>query len=88
MERSQLEPGDYLSKEINATGKDSIKLFIGQIPRTWEETDVRQILEPFGAIQDLSVLRDRNTGIHKGYYRINDFMLLQLSLCSLILALK
>lgn len=69
MEGSQLDPGgdrNYQDAEINDVGNGPIKLFIGQIPRTWEDSDVRQILEPFGAIQDLTVLKDRTTGIHKG----------------------
>lgn len=67
METSQLDPGgDYQDEEIAALGSDSIKLFVGQIPRTWEDSEVRQIFDTFGAIQDLTVLRDRSTGIHKG----------------------
>ncbi len=36
-----------------------IKLFVGQIPKTWEETELRPVLEAFGAIEELTVLRDR-----------------------------
>ncbi len=67
MEPSQLDPGgEFQDVEINSVGSDPIKLFVGQIPRSWEEADVRQILEPYGTIQELSVLKDRTTGIHKG----------------------
>lgn len=45
---------------------EPIKLFVGQIPKTWEEAEVRQILEPFGPIQELTVLKDRTTGLHRG----------------------
>lgn len=44
----------------------AIKLFVGQIPKSWGEEDVRQILEPFGPIQELTVLRDKMSGTHKG----------------------
>lgn len=48
------------------TQGEPIKLFVGQIPKTWMEGEVRQILEPFGTIQELTVLKDRASGLHKG----------------------
>ena len=47
-------------------GSDSIKLFVGQVPRTWDDRELREIMEQFGAIHDLSILKDRATGTHKG----------------------
>ena len=43
-----------------------IKLFVGQIPKTWEEEDIREILEPHGSIRELTVLKDKISGTHKG----------------------
>ena len=45
---------------------DSIKMFVGQIPRDWSETECRNLFLEFGEIYSLNVLRDKTTGSSRG----------------------
>ncbi|XP_025099829.1 CUGBP Elav-like family member 2 isoform X3 [Pomacea canaliculata] len=45
---------------------DAIKMFVGQIPRSMDENDLRKMFEDFGPVYQLNVLRDKNTGQSKG----------------------
>ena len=45
---------------------DAIKLFVGQVPKTFEDNDLRPYLEPCGPIHELSILRDKLNLSHKG----------------------
>ncbi|KAF7233567.1 hypothetical protein EG68_08191 [Paragonimus skrjabini miyazakii] len=46
--------------------EEPIKLFIGQLPQWIEERDLFPLFEVYGPIQELVILRDRLTGVHKG----------------------
>ncbi|XP_064423257.1 CUGBP Elav-like family member 1 isoform X4 [Latimeria chalumnae] len=57
----------YWSKKMNGTldhpdqpDIDAIKMFVGQIPRIWSEKELRELFEPYGAVYEINVLRDRS----------------------------
>eukprot|EP00922_Rhytidocystis_sp_ex-Travisia-forbesii_P033214 GHVS01049383.1.p1 GENE.GHVS01049383.1~~GHVS01049383.1.p1 ORF type:complete len:518 (+),score=84.08 GHVS01049383.1:203-1756(+) len=43
-----------------------IKLFVGRVPRTFDEMMLRPIFSDFGQVGDVIIIRDRDTGAHKG----------------------
>lgn len=45
---------------------DSIKMFVGQIPRDWTEDECRTLFSEFGDIYSLNVLRDKTDGRSRG----------------------
>jgi hypothetical protein len=46
----------------------SVKLFVGQIGRTADDAELRALLEPFGSVLEVSVIKDKATGQSKGVY--------------------
>ncbi|XP_061466992.1 CUGBP Elav-like family member 1 isoform X1 [Rhineura floridana] len=56
-----------ISKKMNGTldhpdqpDIDAIKMFVGQVPRSWSEKDLRELFEQYGAVYEINVLRDRS----------------------------
>jgi len=47
---------------------DSVKMFVGQIPRTMEEDELKQMMEEYGPVYQLGIIRDRASGQHRGNY--------------------
>ncbi|POI23437.1 hypothetical protein CIB84_012815, partial [Bambusicola thoracicus] len=57
----------HSSKKMNGTldhpdqpDLDAIKMFVGQVPRSWCEKDLRELFEQYGAVYEINVLRDRS----------------------------
>ena len=42
------------------------KLFVGQVPRETTEEDLLPIFAAFGAVEEVSIIRDKLTKAHKG----------------------
>jgi len=45
---------------------DAIKMFVGQVPRSMDEDDLKQFFEQFGPVHQLNVLRDKSTSVSRG----------------------
>ena len=48
---------------------DTIKMFVGQVPRSMDENDLRGMFEDFGPVYQINVLRDKITGQSKGKFK-------------------
>ncbi|XP_035013747.1 CUGBP Elav-like family member 2 isoform X2 [Hippoglossus stenolepis] len=46
-------------EHLDQPDPDSIKMFVGQIPRSWSETELKELFEPYGAVHQINILRDR-----------------------------
>uniref|UniRef100_UPI00358F1AEF CUGBP Elav-like family member 1 n=1 Tax=Myxine glutinosa TaxID=7769 RepID=UPI00358F1AEF len=38
---------------------DAIKMFVGQVPRSWSEKELRELFEQFGHVYEINIVRDR-----------------------------
>jgi CUG-BP- and ETR3-like factor len=43
-----------------------VKLFVGQIPKTMEEDGIRPIMEEYGVVKEIKIIRDKLTNAHRG----------------------
>lgn len=43
-----------------------VKLFVGQVPKAMDEQDLYPFFEKFGPINDVTIIRDKHTGQHRG----------------------
>lgn len=45
---------------------DTIKMFVGQVPKSWDEPKLRALFEQYGRIHTLNILRDKVTMMSRG----------------------
>ena len=50
----------------NAPMDMTMKLFVGQVPKSMEEDDLKPFFEKYGTLSSVKILRDRDTKNHKG----------------------
>lgn len=42
------------------TDPDKLKLFVGQIPKEYEDEEIRSLLEEFGPIHEINIIKDKD----------------------------
>lgn len=62
------DDGEHRMKRM--PDEDALRMFVGQIPRDWSENDCRKLLEPFGEIYSLNVLKEKFTGKSEGNAKV------------------
>lgn len=55
-----MQSEDMLAEKY--AGRGGRKLFIGQLPKDTQPQDLRQLMSPFGSIEDLHLIKERRTG--------------------------
>lgn len=65
-DESQSSSGSYKEDPDDNEDAVGIKLFVGQVPKMMDETDLFPIFEKFGPMENIAIIRDKNTGQHRG----------------------
>ncbi|CAB4065330.1 CUGBP [Lepeophtheirus salmonis] len=65
---SSNKPGseDHSNGTLSTPDANAIKMFVGQVPRSMNENDLKNMFEEFGPVHQINVLRDKVTGQSKG----------------------
>lgn len=58
--------GEGDANEENESEEEPIKLFVGQVPKTMNEEDIFPTFDSFGPLKDVSIIRDKQTQLHRG----------------------
>ena len=46
--------------------KIDVRLFVGQVPKSWDDSKVLKYFKRFGQIIEAKIIRDKNDSSHKG----------------------
>lgn len=65
--------GDTFGDAGELPDADSIKMFVGQIPKHMNESELKNLFEKYGRVYQINVLRDKATKQSKGK-RKNDYV--------------
>ena len=62
--------GEKTGKELSIRNdetpdNDAIKMFVGQVPRSMDEEELREFFQEFGPVYQLNILKDKNSGVSK-----------------------
>jgi cold-inducible RNA-binding protein len=50
-----------------ASGEPCVNIFVGNLAFTTTEQDLRQLFEPYGAVETVRIMTDRETGRSRGF---------------------
>ena len=64
--QSQSQAQSQIEANQREPDSDALKMFVGQIPRDWNESDCQKLLQQFGEVHSINVLRDKKTGKSRG----------------------
>jgi hypothetical protein len=59
--------GGGMGTAVQKNGPEGCNLFIYHIPAAWTDQDIAASFSPFGNIVSATVMKDKNTGAHKGF---------------------
>jgi RNA recognition motif-containing protein len=62
----QIKDTDCIDSLDDQPDADYIKMFVGQVPRSMDEHQLREMFEEFGRVHAINVLRDKSSGLSKG----------------------
>ncbi|CDW88267.1 rna binding protein [Stylonychia lemnae] len=61
-----LKEKEILRKASKKGAKIDVRLFVGQVPKTWDDSKVMSYFKRMGSILEAKIIRDKNDNSHKG----------------------
>jgi len=57
---------EHLDGGSDSDYSDPVKLFVGQVPKSYEEADLFPYFNKYGPMENVTIIRDKHTGQHRG----------------------